>query len=140
MVFLMLLSLLSVRLLLQQLGVEDYGLYNAVGGVVLSMSFISSVLSSASQRYFSFELGRHNNQALNKIFGTLFITYIGLSAIIIVVSLTIGEWFVLNKMSYSEVQTTTVQWVFLFSVASFVISMIMTPFQALVISYEDMNY
>ena len=139
MVFMMIVNLIAVRVLLKELGSSDYGLYNAIGGIVLSFAFISSVLSSASQRFFSYELGKKNYVGVQKLFSTMLLAYIGLSAVIVLFSETVGEWFLLHKMSYPIEQSNAVQFVFQFSIVSFVFTILCTPYQALIISYEDMS-
>lgn len=139
MVFIMIINLISVRVLLRELGASDYGLYNAIGGIVLSFAFISSVLSSASQRFFSFELGKCNNDGVQRLFSTMILAYVGLSIIIVVLAETLGEWFLLNKMSFPVEQSNTVQYIFQLSIIAFVFTILSTPFQALVISHEDMS-
>ena len=69
-IIVMLLQLISVRLLLNVLGVEDYGIYNVVSGIVLLLSFLTGAMASATQRFFSFALGKQDNVLLNKMFGT----------------------------------------------------------------------
>lgn len=140
MVLIMILNFISVRLLLKYLGVEDYGLYNAIGGIVLTLSFVTSVLSSASQRFFAYELGRGRSNELSKVYSSLVLVFVFLSVIILILSETLGEWFVVYKMNYPEIRTSAIQWVFQLSVVSFIISLLSCPFQALVISHEDMNY
>ena len=72
----MLVSLFTVRVLLRILGVEDYGVYNAIAGVVTSLSFVSSILAAASQRFFSFYLGSDDRANLEKSFSIIFFTYV----------------------------------------------------------------
>ena len=135
----MLVSLFTVRIVLKTLGVEDYGVYNAIGGVVLSLSFISSVLANASQRFFAIELGKYDTTNLKRVFSTIFLTYVFVAIIIIIIAETLGLWFVFNKMMIPSARIVAVHWVYQLSVASFIVSILMNPFQAIIISREEMN-
>lgn len=135
----MTISLITVRVLLRTLGVEDYGTYNAVAGFVSSLVFISSVLSAASQRFFSFYIGKNDNNQLQKAFAMIIITYLIVIGIIIIVAETVGLWFVFNKMTLPTGRETAVMCVFQMALLTCAFSLISTPFQALIISHEEMN-
>ena len=135
----MVISLITVRVLLRTLGVEDYGTYNAVAGFVSSLVFISSVLSAASQRFFSYYIGKNDNNQLQKAFAMIIITYLIVIGIIIIVAETIGLWFVFNKMTIPTGRESAVMWVFQMALLACAFSLISTPFQALIISHEEMN-
>lgn len=132
-------SLYTVRVVLKTLSVEDYGIYSAVGGIILSFTFISGVLTNASQRFFSVEIGKGINGRIKEIFSTLFITYLLVSLVIIVLAETIGMWFLLNKMTIPLEREDAALWVFQFALLSFIMTLITNPFQALIISHEKMN-
>lgn len=93
MILIMLVSLFTVRVVLKYLGVIDYGIYNVVGGIVTMLSFLTGTMSSASQRFFAFELGRENYESLNKIFSATVNIYIIISIVILVIAETLGLWF-----------------------------------------------
>lgn len=135
----MLVSLFTVRVLLRILGVEDYGVYNAIGGVVTSLTFVSSILAAASQRFFSFYLGADDRANLEKSFSIIFFTYVIVVALLVLVAETVGLWFVLHKMIFPEGYEQSVMWVFQMAIATVVCSLLSSPFQALIISHEDMN-
>ena len=97
MLFLMLVNLYTSRVILRILGVEDYGIYNAVGGIVLMLSFLNSALSNGSSRFITFELGKKNNLQLNNVFCTVLNSHILLSVLVVIISETVGLWFVINK-------------------------------------------
>lgn len=132
-------SLYTVRVIIQTLSVSDYGLYSAVGGVVLTFGFITGVLTNASQRFFSVELGKGANGKVNETFSTLFLTYITASIIIILLAETIGLWFILNKMTIPSGREEAAVWVFQFALLSFIVTLITNPYQALIIAHERMN-
>lgn len=135
----MAISLITVRVLLRTLGVEDYGTYNAVAGFVSSLVFVSSVLSAASQRFFSFYIGKNDNIKLQKAFTMIILTYLIVIGIIMIVAETVGVWFVFNKMTIPIGRESAVMWVFQMSLLTCGFSLISTPFQALIISHEEMN-
>ena len=96
MLFVMIVSLYSSRVILDILGELDYGIYNLVGGIVVMFSFLSTIFSSASQRYFAFDLGRGDGARLNKVFNITAILYISVVVLLFVLSETFGLWFLHN--------------------------------------------
>lgn len=139
MFFVMTVSLFTVRVVLKTLGVNDYGVYSAVGGIVSSLSFMTNVLAIASQRFFSVEIGKGNNDTLKDTFSTIILIYIILGFLVIVLSETIGLWFLNNKMTIPIDRFEAAIWVFQCSVVSFFFSVITAPYQAMIISKEKMN-
>lgn len=139
MFFTVIVSLYTVRVVIQTLSVPDYGLYGAIAGIVLSFGFISSVLTNASQRYFSFELGKGTKGRVKEIFSTIFFIYLGISFVIVLFAETIGLWFLTNKMTIPEGRETAAMWVFQFALLSFLITIMTNPYQAIIIAYEKMN-
>ena len=132
-------SLYTVRVVIQTLSVSDYGLYGAVGGVILAFSFITGVLTNASQRFFAVELGKGSDGRVKDIFSTLFLTYLGASIIIVVLAETVGLWFLLNKMTIPPGRESAAMWVYQFALLSFIVTLLTNPFQALIIAHERMN-
>ena len=99
MLAIMLVSFYTVRIVLAKLGAEDYGIYNVVGGIVFLFAMISNTLSSSTQRFLSFELGSNNRlNELTKIFKLNIGFYLTLCLVVILLSETIGVWFVNNKL------------------------------------------
>lgn len=135
----MFVSLFTVRIVLNVLGVTDYGIYAAIGGVVTSLSFISGTLANASQRFFLVEMGEDSYVKLNKVFNTVFVTFILIVLVITIILETVGLWFLENKMVIPIDKAEAAQFVFQFSLFSFLFSILTIPFQAMVISKEDMS-
>ena len=135
----MLVGLYTSRVILQALGVEDYGIYNVVGGFVSMFSLISSSLQGSVSRFLTFELGTGNTDNLKKVFSTSFYVMIGLSVVIIIATETIGIWYLNNKMVIPTERMGAAFWCFQLSVASFVLSLISTPYSSSIISHEKMN-
>lgn len=132
-------SLYTVRVVVQTLSVQDYGLYGAIGGVILSFGFVSSVLSNASQRFFSIEIGKGEDGKLHDTFSTLFFTYVGLLFIVVIIAETLGLWFLKTKMEIPAGREVTAVWVYQFALLSFIVTILANPFQSLIIAYERMN-
>lgn len=134
----MLITLWTTRIVLNSLGEEDYGIYNVVGGIVVLFSVISSSLSASISRFITYELGHGNLDKLQSIFKTaLRIQYI-IGAIILILSETVGLWFLNNEMVIPANRLIAANWVFQFSVFSFVIDLVSVPFNATIIAHERM--
>lgn len=134
----MVVSIFTSRVVLDVLGVEDYGIYNVVGGFVSMFSIISGTLTVASQRYLSYELGR-DNPDIQKVFSvTLFIHFI-LAIIILLLLETIGVWFLNSKMNINADRMYAANWVFQCSIVTFCVNLISVPYNALIIANERMN-
>lgn len=132
-------NLYSVRLILKGLGKEDYGLYNAIAGVVTATGFISSVLALSVQRFFSYALGKKDDKMLSEIFSSSINIVFGFALIIILLLETIGLWFVLNKMTIPANRLYAVVVLYEFSILSFILSFVQVPYLAAVFSHEDMG-
>lgn len=135
----MLVSLYTSRVVLQALGVEDYGIYNVVGGVVAMFSMISSSLSSSVSRFLTFELGRGNLDALKRVFSTSLTIQVALAVVIILLSETIGVWFLNTHMTIPANRLYAANWVFHASVFTFIINLLSVPFSASIVSHEKMS-
>ncbi len=138
MLLMMGISLYTVRIILDTLGPVDYGLYNVVGGVVTMFAFLSSTMASASQRFFSFELGRNDFVQLKKTFSMTMTIYIMIAVIILVLAETVGLWFLNNKMTIPAERITAANWIYQFSVLSFMMTMFTIPYNAAIIAHERM--
>ena len=98
MMFTMVVSLYTSRVILQVLGVEDYGIYQAVGGIVGFLSFLNGALATGTSRFLTFELGKQNFDRLQRTFSTALTVHFGLAILIVFLAETIGLWFLYNKM------------------------------------------
>ena len=137
--FLMLISLYTSRVILEVLGVEDYGIYQVVGGVVAMFSVISSSLSNAISRFLTFEIGHGNNVRLKKIFSTSITIQLVIVAIILVLSEVIGVWFMETKMQIPVDRLNAARWVLHCSLFTFCINLLSVPYNACVIAHERMS-
>ena len=127
------------RVVLGSLGVEDYGIYNVVGGVVAMFSMLSGSLSAAISRFITFELGTGNKEKLKRVFSSSVTIQMGLSAIVLVLAETVGLWFLNNKMVIPESRMYAANWVFQLSLLTFVINLISIPYNAAIIAHERMS-
>lgn len=136
----MVITLYSSRIVLQALGVEDYGIFNVVGGIVALLTFLKSSLASSSQRFISYELGRKDEDQLKKVFGTCVTSHLLMSLIILIIAESLGLWFLNAKMNIPEGRIVAANWVYQFAVGSLILSMVSVPYNADIISHEKMTY
>ena len=139
MLFMMVVSLYTSRVILNALGVEDFGIYNVVGGVVAMFSVISGSLSAAISRFITYELGKGDQSKLNKIFSASVTIQLLLSLIIVVLIESVGVWFLNAKMTIPAERMTAANWVLQFSIVTFVIGLISVPYNAAIIAHEKMS-
>lgn len=139
MLFVMAVGLYTVRAILDILGVVDYGLYNVVGGVVTMFAFMNRTLSISSQRYFSIELARDDNERLNKWFCLNITSFFGIGLIVAIFLETAGLWFVNTQMTILEERLFAANVVYQLSIVSFLFQILSIPYLALVIAHEKMN-
>jgi O-antigen/teichoic acid export membrane protein len=135
----MVVSLYTVRVVLNTLGIVDYGIFNVVAGIVTTFSFLSVTLATATQRFFSFELGRNNYEQLKKTFSMTMTIYIMVAIIILVLAETLGLWFLNTKMSIPAERMEAANWIYQFSILSFMMTMFTIPYDAAIIAHERMD-
>lgn len=135
----MFVSLYTSRVVLNTLGVEDFGIYNVVGGIVVMFSFLNSAMSSATQRYFSFELGQGNTDQLKKLFSITVNIHFLIAIVITILAETVGLWFLNTKLNIPADKMYEANWVFQFSIATFFLTVISVPYNAAIISHERMG-
>lgn len=139
MILLMLVQLYIVPVVLRNLGVVDYGLYNVVAGVVMMFSFLGGSLSSGIQRFISFAIGKNDKALLNTTFNVTTSIFIVFSIVAFLLLESIGLWFVNYKMNIPTERVVAANWVFQFSVLSFIISLMTIPYNAVIIAHERMS-
>ena len=139
MVFAMLVSLYTSRVVLQTLGVEDFGTYGVVGGVVTLFAFVNNTLVGSIQRFLNFEIGKGNPQGVTKVFSNGFHVQVIFAAIIVILGETIGLYYLNNFMKIPEGRMYAANWVYQFAILTTVLRIIRSPFNASVIAYERMT-
>ena len=132
-------SLYTSRVILKTLGVEDYGIYNVVGGVVAMFSFINSTMSTATSRFLTFEIGLDNQERLKDTFNASFWVHVIIAAIVFVLCETIGLWFLNYEMIIPEGRELAANIVFQFSIISTIIGITQVPYNAALIAHEKMD-
>lgn len=135
----MIVGLFTSRVVLNTLGVEDYGIYNVVGGVVTMFSLISVSISASIERFLTFELGRGDINVLKKVFSTSVTIQIILAILILIIAEIVGIWFLNAKLQIPADRMYAAHWVFHCSIISFAIGLISLPYNASIVSHERMN-
>lgn len=138
-IFVMLVTLYTSRVILNTLGVSDFGIYNVVGGVVAMFSVISGSLSTSISRFITYELGHGDINKLKRIFSTSVNIQIGISLVILILAEIFGVWFLNTKMNIPTNRLTAANWVLQCSLISFIINLISVPYNACIIAHERMS-
>lgn len=139
MILLMAISFFTSRAILQTLGVEDYGIYNVVGGFVMMFTMITGALSTAISRFLTVELGKGDVNSLRIVFSSSLSVQSLLSLFVCIFAEVIGIWFINSYMQIPEGRETATIWVLQCSILSFVISLIVVPYNALIVAHEKMS-
>jgi O-antigen/teichoic acid export membrane protein len=132
-------SLYTSRLVLEALGVEDFGIYNIVGGIVALFTIIKGALSSCSMRFLSFEMGRGDHEALQKTFSVSFTIHCFIALIILFLLETLGLWYINTILVVPDDRLNAANWVYQFSIITSVLSLVQVPYNAVIISHERMD-
>ena len=135
----MVVSLYTSRVVLNTLGVEDYGIYGVVGGVVGMLSFLNATMSGATSRFLSVELGKGDSKKLNETFNSALIIHLVIAFIVLVLAETIGLWFLNQKLVIPEERMFAAQVVYQLSIFSTLIGIVQVPYNAVIISREKMD-
>lgn len=135
----MAISLYTSRVVLATLGVDDFGLYNVVGGVVAMFAFINNAMATSTQRYLSFEIAANNPVALQRTFNATLVLHIGIALAVIVLAETLGLWYLNEKMIIAPDRMEAAHWVYQFAVASFAVTIVQVPYTAAIFAHERMN-
>ena len=139
MLLIMAVTLYTSRVVLEVLGVEDFGIYNVVGGVVTMLGFINNSLSGATSRFITFELGKGNEGDLKKVFRCAVSVHYLLALLILFLGETVGLWKNIEKMVIPPERMTAALWVYQCSIVTIIISIISAPYNALIIAHERMS-
>lgn len=137
--FVLVISLYTSRVVLDVLGVENYGIYQVVGGLVAMFAVISSALSSAISRFITFEIGSGNQEKLKRIFSTSIIIQLGIALLVFIVAEIIAIWFMRTQMQIPDGRMYAAEWVLHCSLVTFCINLISIPYNACIIAHEHMK-
>ena len=135
----MVVSLYTSRVVLEVLGVEDYGIYGLVGGVVAMFSFLNSTMAGATSRFLTFEMGRGDQGRLKATFSSALIIHIGIALLVLILAESVGLWFLNNKLVIPEGRMHAAHLVLQFSVISMLINFTQVPYNAAIIAHEKMD-
>ena len=135
----LLVGLYTSRVVLNVLGVTDYGIYNVLGGIVATFATLNSAMSSTSSRYITYYLGRGDSGKLKQIFSTVTYVHVVIAIIVVLSCETIGMWFFYNHMTIPSERIDVAFWLLQFSFAASFLSMINIPYTGLIIAHENMN-
>ncbi len=136
----MLVSLYTSRVILHTLGETDYGVYNLVGGAAVMFTFINSAMTSSTQRYLNVAIGKRLPESITKVFSSSVAIHLAITSIFLLLSETIGLWFVNNKLNISSDRATAAFWVYQLSILGACLNIIRCPFNATIVAYERMDY
>ena len=131
-------SFYTTRVVLNVLGDIDYGLVNAIAGVVSMFGFISVSLSTACSRYFSFKLGRKDYVKLNQMFSLILFLYVCVAGILCLMSETVGLWYLRHKLVFPPDRANAVFWFFQCTVGTIIVGWLAVPYNSLAVAYENM--
>ena len=135
----MVVSLYTSRVVLNTLGVEDYGIYNVVAGVVVMFSFLNAGMIAASQRFISFELGTKNVERLKDVFTSSVLIHLCIALTIFIIAETLGLWFVNTKLNIENSRLIATNWVYQCSIFSFLMGVISVPYSSCIVAHEKMK-
>ena len=139
MIFILCVGLYTSRIVLNTLGVEDYGIYNVVGGFVAFFSFLNGAMSNATQRFITFELARGDEKRQITTFSTAAIIHFVIALLIVIIAETIGLWFVCHKLVIPKERFVAAIWVYQFSILTTFVSIVSIPYNAAIIAHEKMS-
>lgn len=139
MILIMIVSIYTSRVILDKLGVDDYGIYNAVASIVAMVAFLNTTLSTSTSRFLTYDLGKGALDKLKKTFSTSFYTHLILAGIIVVLLETMGLWYMCNKFVISEGREFAVQVVYQISILTTVVAVMQVPYTASIMAHENMD-
>ena len=132
-------TLYASRIILQTLGVEDFGIYNVVGGVVAMFGFLNTSMVSSTQRFMSFSLGYDENAQVGNVFSNSLLIHILIAFVVLVLAETIGLWLLYNKLVIPNDRMNAACWVYQLSIIAFILNIIRVPDNSAIIAYEKMS-
>ena len=136
----MLVTLYTSRIVLNALGVEDYGIYNVVGGLVVLFTFVNVAMLSATQRFLNYELGRDNRERMACVFSVSLSAHFGVAFLVALLAETVGLWFLNAKMVIPDGRLEAANWVYQLSVLATIAGIVRVPYNATILAYERMSF
>ena len=139
MIFLLIISLYTSRVVLSALGADDFGIYNVVGGVVVLFSFLTNSLTTSTQRFLNYNLGLNEQHKIKDVFNTSVLAHFVLSVIVLLLAETIGIWFLNNQLNIPLHRMSAALWVYQMSVVATIFNIMVIPYRASIIATEKMS-
>lgn len=133
-------TLYTSRVILEALGVEDFGIYNVVAGVVVLFTFLNNAMASATQRYLNFSLGKNDEKEVSRIFSMSMTSHFIISIIVLIAAETIGLWFVITQLNIPSSRMSAAIWTYQLAIATCILQIIRVPYNASIIAYEKMSF
>lgn len=133
-------TLYTSRVVLQMLGVDDFGIYNVVGGIIVLFSFINNAMVASTQRFLNFELGRDNVEEAQKVFAASLNIYLVIVVIFMLLAETLGLWFLNRYINIPPERTVAANWVYQASLVATALNFVRMPYNAAIIAYERMSF
>ena len=138
-IVIMALAFISTRIVLEKLGVDDYGIYNVVGGFVALFTVLNNVLQSATRRFLALAIGKGELSLIKRTFDTSLVMHIFIAAVVVFFLETLGLWLLNTTLNIAPERMWAANWVFQFSVLNVIISITQTPYTAVVTAHEHFN-
>ena len=135
----MAIGLYTSRIVLQTLGISDYGIYNVVGGIITMLSFLNAGMVASSQRFISYELGRNDIQRLKTVFCTSVSIHLFIALIAFMIAETLGLWFINTQLNIDAERMTAANWVYQCSILTFMVNVISVPYNSCIVAHEKMS-
>ncbi|MBQ6062957.1 MAG: lipopolysaccharide biosynthesis protein [Prevotella sp.] len=133
-------SLYTSRVILDVLGVSDFGIYNVIGGIVILISMLNNSMSAATQRFITYELGKHDIKKVSDTFSMSMTAHLFICLIVFLLGETIGLYYIIHYLNIPEGRTTAALWVYQFSLFAVIINIARIPYSASIIAYEKMDF
>lgn len=140
MLFVLFVSIYTTRVVLNVLGIEDYGIYNVVCGFVAMFGFLNTSLSNGIQRFYNFEYAKGGNEGMKKVFQTAIVIQLLLAIFLSIIVEVIGIWYINSKMIIPDDRILAANWIFQFSVISLIFVILQVPFSASILAHERMDF
>lgn len=135
----MVVGLYTSRVVLQQLGIEDYGLYNVIGGIIAMFGFLNGSMVNTTSRFITFYLAKNEKEESRNIFSMSFLIHLCIALLILILGETIGLWYLNNKLIIPEGREFAAQWLYQLSIFSCILSILYVPYNATIIAHEKMG-
>lgn len=132
-------TLYTSRIVLNTLGIEDFGIYNVVAGFVAMLGFLNNSMAVATQRFLSFEIGKKDHAQLSRVFSMSMSIHFLIAIVILLLAETVGLWFVKTQLTIPSERLIAAQWVYHFSIFAFIVNVVSVPYNAIIIAHERMN-